>query len=501
MTIHFLITGLLRTFPDVLYPYLCEVSKEINCKFYICTTIGSEDTNFSGKDVLSSLPVLFDKCRVCVVDTLSISNLQPLSQREKNTVYQWYRIQSGFQFIKAAKPLPEDLIVRIRPDIRLTCTPKQFVEVLKSCALDSITIPSGNDIFNPYLREKIPPSINDQMAIGPLSLMQIYCSLYSVIDFATIKQPIISECILHKYLQDNSISIKRINIPYTICLSEATVFAIAGDSGAGKTTLVEALRTVFPFDKNLVLETDRYHKWERGHESWKTVTHLNPEANFLEKMSDDTYMLKLGEQIQQVDYDHSTGKFTDAIPIDSKPYVFLCGLHTLYPQELRTSLDLKVFLHTQPQLKRFWKLQRDMKKRGYTFEQCDAIFQKRQADYERYIRPQMEFADICIEYSTYAKLPETFTIDTPQPPIQLTLTSTTSISKYLYSFLYRFCREVPYKYFDQTAFAICEESLLHSSVLLESLPESCKGLFTIDKLKNGYLGILQCVFVILCFKP
>jgi uridine kinase len=502
MKVHFLITGLLRTFPDVLYPYLCEVSKDIECEFYICTTAASEDTKFIGKDVSSSVqPFLSNpRCRVCVIDTLNLSNLQHLSQREKNTVYQWYRIQSGFQFIEAAQPSPEDLIVRLRPDIRFGCTPAEFVQLLKTISSTTLTIPSSNDIFNPALLGQIPPCINDQVAIGPISLMRSYCSLYSTIDFSTLHQPILSECILYEHLRANRITPQRVELHYTLCLSEATVLAIAGDSGSGKSTLVEALRTVFPFDKNLVLETDRYHKWERGHESWKTVTHLNPDANFLEKMSDDTYMLKLGEQIQQVDYDHTSGTFTDRTPIESKPYVFLCGLHTLFQQELRTSLDLKVFLHTQPQLKRFWKLQRDMKTRGYTFEKCDAIFQKRQADYERYILPQIEFADICIEYSTYAKLPDIFTIDTPQPPIQLTLTCTSSSTDHLYSFLYRFCREEPHGYFDQTIFPICEESILCLSILLESLPASCKDTIKINELKSGYLGLLQCIFLLLCFK-
>ena len=503
MKVHFLITGLLRTFPDVLYPYLCAVSKDIECEFYICTTAASEDTKFLGKDVSASVnPLLSNpRCRVCVIDTLNLSNLQHLSQREKNTVYQWYRIQSGFQFIEAAQPAPDDLVVRIRPDIRLLTSPAEFIQMLNLVPKTSITIPIGNDIFNPSLLGTIPPSLNDQLAIGPFSLMHPYCSLYSSTDFSSISQPIYSECILYDHLHSQTIPIHRIEIPYTLCLTEATVLAIAGDSGAGKSTLVEALRDIFPFDKNVVLETDRYHKWERGHESWKSTTHLNPDANFLEKMSDDTYMLKLGEQIQQVDYDHSSGTFTGLAPIESKPYVFLCGLHTLFQQELRTSLDLKVFLHTQPQLKRFWKLQRDMRKRGYTFEQCNASFQKRQADYERYILPQMEFADISVEYSTYKSIPDVFTIDTPQPPIQLTLTCTEPITEQIYSFLYTFCADEPHAHFDQTKFCICDETLITPSLLLDYLPSSYKDFFQIEKLKSGYLGLLQCLFLLLCFKP
>jgi hypothetical protein len=142
-----------------------------------------------------------------------------------------------------------------------------------------------------------------------------------------------------------------------------------------------------------------------------------------------------------------------------------------------------------------------MKQRGYTYEQCDAAFQKRQADYEHFILPQMDYADICIEYSTTVLLPEIVTLDLAQPPVQLILTCTSPITDQVRSFLYTFCKEEPRTHFDKTSFKICNETHLVKSLLLQYLPVPHKHILQLDKVQCGYLGLLQCIFLLLCFKP
>ena len=44
---------------------------------------------------------------------------------------------------------------------------------------------------------------------------------------------------------------------------------------------------------------------------WEKYKHLNPKANFLTKMKNDVFDLKIGKNIYQVNYDHTNGKFTD----------------------------------------------------------------------------------------------------------------------------------------------------------------------------------------------
>jgi uridine kinase len=96
------------------------------------------------------------------------------------------------------------------------------------------------------------------------------------------------------------------------------VISIAGDSGFGKSTLLANLKNLFCENKYIELETDRYHKWGRGDKHYENITHLNPEANYLEKMSNDLYQVKIRADIFTVEYDHHSGKFTKVEKIESK---------------------------------------------------------------------------------------------------------------------------------------------------------------------------------------
>jgi uridine kinase len=146
------------------------------------------------------------------------------------------------------------------------------------------------------------------------------------------------------------------------------------------------------------LETDRYHKWERGNENYKNYTHLNPYANNLEKMSEDIYNLKIGNHIYQVDYDHSTGKFTNKEKIESKQNIIICGLHTLYIDKINNISDIKIYMDTDRDLIKEWKINRDVNERGYSMDKILNQINTRQTDYDKYISIQKNNADIIINF-------------------------------------------------------------------------------------------------------
>ena len=202
---------------------------------------------------------------------------------------------------------------------------------------------------------------------------------------------------LYEYLKKYSICYEIIDIQYKLILSECNIIAINGDSGSGKTTLSKILRLLFEKDACL-LETDRYHKWERGDENYKKYTHLDPYANHLEKMNKDIFQLKIGQDIYQVDYDHSYGKFTQKEKIESKKNIVLCGLHTLYRENTNDLLNLKIYLDTDRDLIKKWKIQRDVVERGYTLEKVLNQIEAREKDYKEFILKQKENADIVIQF-------------------------------------------------------------------------------------------------------
>ena len=213
------------------------------------------------------------------------------------------------------------------------------------------------------------------------------------------------DIVLYNYLNSNNIEYQLVDIDYKLILSKCNVIAIAGDSGSGKSTLLKVLTPLFNKDSILTLETDRYHKWERGNENYQTYTHLNPYANHLEKMYEDVYDLKIGNEIYQVDYDHTSGKFTQKEKIESKDNILICGLHTMYDNKIKELINLKIYMSTDRTLIKKWKIQRDVNERGYSIEKVLAQINTREKDYEEHILVQKEKSDIIInfyeDYGTY----------------------------------------------------------------------------------------------------
>jgi uridine kinase len=203
---------------------------------------------------------------------------------------------------------------------------------------------------------------------------------------------------LYKFIYDNKYDFNLIQIDYKLILSRCNILAISGDSGSGKTTLMKYLLKIYNKTNVLKLETDRYHKWERGDINYEKYTHLNPNANYLEMMSEDIYNLKIGNNIYQVDYDHNSGKFTDKQKITANENIILCGLHTLYNTKLNDIIDIKIFMDTDRELIKKWKINRDTNERGYTMEKILNQIEKRNNDYFSYIYSQCENADIIINY-------------------------------------------------------------------------------------------------------
>ena len=172
------------------------------------------------------------------------------------------------------------------------------------------------------------------------------------------------------------------------------MFAICGDSGSGKTTMAAILGNYLT--NSTILECDRYHKWERGDTHWDKFTHLNTSANHISWMINDAVKLKAGNDIFCRDYDHKTGKFTEAKEIRSCENIILCGLHTFYcPEDM---FILKIFMDTADDLKTQWKISRDTDKRGHSTKAVKDQILRRKEDYTKYLQPLIEQADIIVNF-------------------------------------------------------------------------------------------------------
>ena len=170
------------------------------------------------------------------------------------------------------------------------------------------------------------------------------------------------------------------------------VIAICGDSGSGKTTLSKKLKGANK--SSVILDCDRYHKWERSSEQWANYTPLNPYSNNLDDMIDDILFLTSWTSISRPDYDHKTGKFTEPEIIEPAEVIILCGIHSFYGSDCFDSF--KIYLDTDDELRKEWKIARDTSERGYSEQQVIDAIDRRRSDYEKYILPQRDIADLII---------------------------------------------------------------------------------------------------------
>ena len=143
---------------------------------------------------------------------------------------------------------------------------------------------------------------------------------------------------------------------------------------------------------------DDYHRWERGDQNWKVYSHLDVRANDLHQQMEHAIAISNGRSVLKGTYDHVTGRFTEKKFLDPKDIVIFQGLHTLTLTGLRTLFDLKIFLDPAEDLRRFWKVQRDQRERGYTANQVLESMALRDRDRQRYILPQREVADLILSW-------------------------------------------------------------------------------------------------------
>ena len=172
------------------------------------------------------------------------------------------------------------------------------------------------------------------------------------------------------------------------------VIGICGDSSTGKSCMQKKLCNIIGEKNFCMIEGDGDHKWERLDKNWNDFTHLNPKANFLYRQAEDISNLRNNQPVQRVDYDHSTGKFTQSYTLLPKRFISISGLHTFYLPQLRECIDLKIYMDAQEELRCMWKEQRDSSQRNHSKEEIYAQIQSRKADAEKYIFPQKQYADV-----------------------------------------------------------------------------------------------------------
>jgi len=198
------------------------------------------------------------------------------------------------------------------------------------------------------------------------------------------------------------------------------LIGVAADSGCGKSTFMRRLTATFggeqvgPLgggfgteggwetntlvsDLTTVICLDDFHLNDRGGRKVSGLTALNPLENNFDLMYEQMAALKSGETIEKPIYNHVNGTLDTPETIEATPIIIIEGLHPMYDERVRDLLDFSLYLDISDEVKLNWKIQRDMEERGHSLESILASIEARKPDFDAYIAPQKEFADLTIE--------------------------------------------------------------------------------------------------------
>uniref|UniRef100_A0A7S3Q7U9 Phosphoribulokinase n=1 Tax=Chaetoceros debilis TaxID=122233 RepID=A0A7S3Q7U9_9STRA len=198
------------------------------------------------------------------------------------------------------------------------------------------------------------------------------------------------------------------------------IIGVAADSGCGKSTFMRRLTNIFGgdvvgplgggFDSEDGWETntlvsdlttviclDDYHSNDRNGRKESGLTALNTEENNFDLMFEQIKALKNGDTIKKPIYNHVNGTLDTPETVEPTPIIIFEGLHPMHDERVRDLLDFTLYLDISDDVKLNWKIQRDMEERGHSLESILASIEARKPDFDAYIAPQKEYADLTIE--------------------------------------------------------------------------------------------------------
>jgi phosphoribulokinase len=201
------------------------------------------------------------------------------------------------------------------------------------------------------------------------------------------------------------------------------LIGLAADSGCGKSTFMRRMTSLFggkasppeggnPDSNTLVSDTttvlclDDYHLNDRNGRKESGLTALNLKEQNFDLMYEQTKALMAGDAVEKPIYNHVTGVMDPAEKIESPDILILEGLHPFADERVREMFDFKIYLDISDDVKFAWKIQRDMAERGHSLESIKASIEARKPDFDEFVDPQKQYADVVIQVLPTQLIPD-----------------------------------------------------------------------------------------------
>lgn len=178
------------------------------------------------------------------------------------------------------------------------------------------------------------------------------------------------------------------------------IIGIAGGTGSGKTTVVRKIIAELPAGEVAVISQDSYYK-----DSSHVPPELRQNINFDEPAAFDwpllvkhLDMLKRGESVEMPTYSYLTcTRQKETVHIEPRDVVIVEGILALCDEQLRSMLDVKVFVDADADDRLIRLVSRDCVERGRTPQQVlERYARVLKPMHKMYIEPSKTYADLIV---------------------------------------------------------------------------------------------------------
>ena len=178
------------------------------------------------------------------------------------------------------------------------------------------------------------------------------------------------------------------------------VVGIAGGTGSGKTTVARTIGAALPAGRVASIEFDAYYR-DLPHLEPEDRTRINfdhPDALEIELLVEHLARLKAGEGVDVPIYDFKTHRRRpESRRVEAARVVLVEGILVFVDARVRELLDMKIFVDTDPDIRVFRRIRRDMEQRGRTFESIrDQYYKTVRPMHLQFVEPSKRWADLII---------------------------------------------------------------------------------------------------------
>jgi uridine kinase len=174
------------------------------------------------------------------------------------------------------------------------------------------------------------------------------------------------------------------------------ILGVAGGSGSGKTTVVRAITRSLGSDQVTVLHHDSYYR-DTSHldmEARREINYDHPDSLETELLVQHLAELREGRPVAVPVYDFAEhSRLQQREHVVPRKVIIVDGLLILWDRDLRSLMDIKVFVDTDADLRFIRRLERDIEERGRS---AASVIQQ----YTRTVRPMhLDFVEPSKRYA------------------------------------------------------------------------------------------------------